>query len=493
MCGPGDAGPLTGRHCRVDAPGPPSGAPSRTGRGATTPSPASHCPPEVVSASALIVWDLGRGLRRGSRPRPHRPVPGARSPPCAGARLREARGRGPALTPAAAGPAQELLLLRVPDEFLPAALLLGFSAGHGGGSARGLRRRAGCGSPGARRAAAAARGRGGTAGRAAPSPHLPGARPSPLSGPHAPLLPLGASGAPRTRSCHSRCRSGRELCPGLRRAPRRQAAAGQSRGTVGRRAGTEHARLPLARNWGGRAPGLYYIAPRGRPEPRPLAARKTNRQRRAGPRARGGGHGAGTKDGGGGRAEGAAEAEEGCVRPRAGGAQDGGAGRGAEDARGGGRRASVRRAVPCARARLAWWGALHLVGRPAGAREPRPAVGSPSLPACSGPRAASLAAVRPPRLAGEGHAGTRQLAALPGPALPRAPAPAAPRRSPPLRPRFRPLPLLAARLPPARLRPCGRPEPPQAGQMPAPLRTRAGRAGRCGRPARRCAWRLKPV
>lgn len=42
---------------------------------------------------------------------------------------------GPVLTPTATGPAQKLLLLRVPDEFLPAALLLGFSAGHGGGSA----------------------------------------------------------------------------------------------------------------------------------------------------------------------------------------------------------------------------------------------------------------------------------------------------------------------------------------------------------------------
>lgn len=44
-------------------------------------------------------------------------------------------GAAPPLTPAAAGPAQKLLLLRVPDELLPAALLLGFPAGHGGGSA----------------------------------------------------------------------------------------------------------------------------------------------------------------------------------------------------------------------------------------------------------------------------------------------------------------------------------------------------------------------
>ena len=35
------------------------------------------------------------------------------------------------LTPTTTGPAQKLLLLRVPDEFLPAAFLLGFSAGHG--------------------------------------------------------------------------------------------------------------------------------------------------------------------------------------------------------------------------------------------------------------------------------------------------------------------------------------------------------------------------
>lgn len=35
------------------------------------------------------------------------------------------------LTPTTTGPAQKLLLLRVPDEFFPAAFLLGFSAGHG--------------------------------------------------------------------------------------------------------------------------------------------------------------------------------------------------------------------------------------------------------------------------------------------------------------------------------------------------------------------------
>lgn len=87
----------------------------------------------------------------GDKPRPGRPEqrplptplrPGRRE---AGTRLpgqtrRWGAGGGwraaaPVLTPAATGPAQELLLLRVPDEFLPAALLLGFSAGHGGGSA----------------------------------------------------------------------------------------------------------------------------------------------------------------------------------------------------------------------------------------------------------------------------------------------------------------------------------------------------------------------
>lgn len=45
------------------------------------------------------------------------------------------RAMDPVLTPTATGPAQKLLFLRVPDEFLPAALLLGFSAGHAGGSA----------------------------------------------------------------------------------------------------------------------------------------------------------------------------------------------------------------------------------------------------------------------------------------------------------------------------------------------------------------------
>lgn len=45
------------------------------------------------------------------------------------------------LTPTTTGPAQKLLLLRVPDEFLPAAFLLGFSAGHGVCSAVGGRGR----------------------------------------------------------------------------------------------------------------------------------------------------------------------------------------------------------------------------------------------------------------------------------------------------------------------------------------------------------------
>lgn len=87
----------------------------------------------------------------------------------------------PALTPAAAGSAQELLLLRVPDKLLPAALLLGFPAGHGGG--RRLQRQTrssgvpGGLSAGSRRAAVpearvrdARAGRGGTgAGPAAPT------------------------------------------------------------------------------------------------------------------------------------------------------------------------------------------------------------------------------------------------------------------------------------------------------------------------------------
>lgn len=92
-------------------------------------------------------WGL-RVLHRTTSPAGARPLQpqqrvGAERPaePAEGMRRPERQGAGreratdPVLTPTATGPAQKLLFLRVPDEFLPAALLLGFSAGHAGGSA----------------------------------------------------------------------------------------------------------------------------------------------------------------------------------------------------------------------------------------------------------------------------------------------------------------------------------------------------------------------
>lgn len=147
------------------------------------------------------------------------------------------------LTPTTTGPAQKLLLLRVPDEFLPAAFLLGFSAGHGvcsavaaeaegervlrapwrprgdcsvsprpGSVSKGETRRCRCGSPSARRAAEqpkqrGRRGRcGGGGGRREEgggraragrlrAPHLEvGARPLSCS----PRAPIASRGAQRT-------------------------------------------------------------------------------------------------------------------------------------------------------------------------------------------------------------------------------------------------------------------------------------------------------
>ena len=87
-----------------------------------------------------------RATKRRPPPEPAAPSPALSAPSgpqslrggCACPKTLGARGASaadPVLTPAATGPAQKLLLLRVPDEFLPAALLLGFSAGHGGASA----------------------------------------------------------------------------------------------------------------------------------------------------------------------------------------------------------------------------------------------------------------------------------------------------------------------------------------------------------------------
>ena len=86
-------------------------------------SPGQRSPPEPAAPSPARRAPSGPQSLRG----------GCAYPETQGAR--RASAADPVLTPAATGPAQKLLLLRVPDKFLPAALLLGFSAGHGGGSA----------------------------------------------------------------------------------------------------------------------------------------------------------------------------------------------------------------------------------------------------------------------------------------------------------------------------------------------------------------------
>lgn len=275
-------------------------------RSAPTPRPRRllRSPPWATSRGASTLPGARCGAERsaGDAP-PWRQAPGGAA--------------APVLTPAATGPAQKLLLLRVPDEFLPAALLLGFSAGHGGGSAAAAGLQWDCGvrpgsaaarrRPGSAQAAPAAaaaalrvpdaprrsrseseRGEeagaeGGTAGWAAPSPAPIGGHAAAhgLSLVHHPLLlPLELGGLREPAAATPAATGNANWAPASGDLCGDGRGRRKSEGRTDKRAGAGHdcdAASPAI--GGGRTLYLYYIARRGAAGPRPLAAKRANRRR----------------------------------------------------------------------------------------------------------------------------------------------------------------------------------------------------------------------